>query len=1397
MEDYIDKLKRFSKLDFQSKLEVINKGRPIPELKDLLQTTGPKITRSFQTEWYTRKPWLCGCASRNRLFCFPCLLFTTSENVWTTTGFCDLKNIPRSLSRHESSTSHIQSQIALKTFGSARLDVGLNEQRRLSVRVHNAQVKENREVLKDLINATCFLAKQQLAFRANDERTSSSNRGHYAELLHAFAEKDDRLARHLETSSVFSGLSNRIQNDLIDSISDVIRTDIKKEINAALFVAVEVDETTDATDKAQISVTLRYVSISEEACGVREAFLGFDDVSNDRRASVIAEYILGVLETYKCVEKLVAQTYDGAAVMASELNGVQAKIRKKVPEAFFTHCYAHKLNLVLMHSAKCMPQSRTFFKTVEGLGTFFRKSTKRTRLLDDVVKRRLPRAAPTRWSSTSRLLQTISMYQSDLRVAFHIMSEDPDSWDNDTLMMAAGFDRWLAKASTCFFIMAYEDIFSETDALFRVLQSKVMDIRFCCARIRDTIGVVERQRQEFDGFYERFEQKCATLGLTDSVQSKPSVRDEWKQMFYNVLDDISVQLKARFDQFGELAFFGLVDCTKFEEMSHHFDDTKMQSLSKYARFFDFVRLKADLIGLYSSQTVRNECKSPGQLLSFLAQKDLMKTVPEATKLLQLVLTIPATAVSMERSSALKRLKTYSRNRTDQGRLSSLAMISIETERLLKLKEDKEDFYTTVIELFVQKDRRMDFIYKLQVKCFSNLAEVRAGFAKRVFIKNGAVPTLFGSSCASGSQPEKLEETIPESRLCPLCQSHQKDNDALSLHLTKKHSVHPACLTNLLITAPYTNRSSSRVGESTVQNIRDGTSQQNSSESTTSALMAVQQDGSSQENDARDDPGVGNRGSGYGETEVSVKDEESNATDGPPFKCHSCLEYFTDKSALHVHFNSATHVQKLRTGAGNDSDSSIPVPAYPYVSTKPYQCDVCQVSYFYAFGLESHLKSVLHQSRTKKAGNTATSSKTNTETRIVVANLAGTTVVNTTPLASAKTSHCVTQAEKVPLQPASSLISAPVVSTQAMSTVLPLLTLAPNSVSHAIVNSVFPPLGTSTTQLIPQPQVLMPFIVNGLQTQSPTPDGPQQILQQAVPVLGLCSAQHAQGLGSSDSQSQSAATGVSNASPIHLETNTTVDGVGVKVKIEIKEEPCDQEVSQMTPCTADVISQVGLKQEDNRVWDGIEDSIVCSDKQQGKAKGVSVGENSKRRRSDTNKASATQDVQSSHVGKSSPAKCNPSHANPSTKTRPSLSSGPPVLSEFQSQVLWAFFESRNEADSEIPPREDCEALGREVGLSEDEVREWLVDTHRTKNGHHTDVQSRCESRGSTEDDEDALTIDESGGMVLRSNTDFLSDEENADEQTTVNKKRKRGMEKQDSVEESGRAEGRVRPSFRTS
>ena len=56
------------------------------------------------------------------------------------------------------------------------------------------------------------------------------------ELLHTLAAKDERLARHLETSTEFSGFSKIIQNDLVTATGDVVRYDIKERSAAHLLL---------------------------------------------------------------------------------------------------------------------------------------------------------------------------------------------------------------------------------------------------------------------------------------------------------------------------------------------------------------------------------------------------------------------------------------------------------------------------------------------------------------------------------------------------------------------------------------------------------------------------------------------------------------------------------------------------------------------------------------------------------------------------------------------------------------------------------------------------------------------------------------------------------------------------------------------------------------------------------------------------------------------------------------------------------------------------------------------------------------------------------------------------------------------------------------------------------
>lgn len=86
-----------------------------------------------------------------------------------------------------------------------------------------------------------------------------------------------------------------------------------------------------------------------------ERFLGFVDVSKGQNAKNIVEAIYAYFEGQKISLQnthIVAQSYDGASVMSGNMNGVQAKIKEHHPAAVYTHCMAHRLNLVVVDTCK-------------------------------------------------------------------------------------------------------------------------------------------------------------------------------------------------------------------------------------------------------------------------------------------------------------------------------------------------------------------------------------------------------------------------------------------------------------------------------------------------------------------------------------------------------------------------------------------------------------------------------------------------------------------------------------------------------------------------------------------------------------------------------------------------------------------------------------------------------------------------------------------------------------------------------------------------------------------------------------------------------------------------------------------------------------------------------------
>lgn len=109
---------------------------------------------------------------------------------------------------------------------------------------------------------------------------------------------------------------------------------IDVEINKSNCFAGQVDETTDITCHSQHSVIIRSVKNEED---VMESFMGFYDVSSRRTSKNLFLLLTKTFRKFNLEKKIIAQTYNRAAVMACHLNGLQVKIKFLAPQASFTH----------------------------------------------------------------------------------------------------------------------------------------------------------------------------------------------------------------------------------------------------------------------------------------------------------------------------------------------------------------------------------------------------------------------------------------------------------------------------------------------------------------------------------------------------------------------------------------------------------------------------------------------------------------------------------------------------------------------------------------------------------------------------------------------------------------------------------------------------------------------------------------------------------------------------------------------------------------------------------------------------------------------------------------------------------------------------------------------------
>ncbi|PIK39892.1 putative zinc finger MYM-type protein 1-like [Apostichopus japonicus] len=97
--------------------------------------------------------------------------------------------------------------------------------------------------------------------------------------------------------------------------------------------------------------------------------------------------------------------YDGAAVMSGALSGVARRIQEVAPSVVYMHCYAHRLNLVIVDACKTVKEAANFFELLHQLyvcvsGSNFHQRWLQTQIdmFPEEQPRELKRLSDTRWA---------------------------------------------------------------------------------------------------------------------------------------------------------------------------------------------------------------------------------------------------------------------------------------------------------------------------------------------------------------------------------------------------------------------------------------------------------------------------------------------------------------------------------------------------------------------------------------------------------------------------------------------------------------------------------------------------------------------------------------------------------------------------------------------------------------------------------------------------------------------------------------------------------------------------------------------------------------------------------------------------------------------------------------
>ena len=477
--------------------------------------------RQFQFKWFDIYPWIVYSTVVEGIFCIFCALFCVNRDGMASLvnkPFCSWNKFHEKCKNHCSSKIHHQSMLAAETFVNSIEHpetglIGTMDAKRI------ANIAQNRVILKFIIEATLFCAKQCIALRGDcEDLESSKNPGNFLSILKLMANHNDVLHTHLYSPAMKNAtyISPRTQNELLNIMGrHIVLFGIVQEIKTAKFYSILADEVTSHNTE-HLALCTRFVDAKGD---IREVFMTF--LSLERLTGrYIAEKIIEFLKDNDLnVENIRGQGYDGASNMSSERVGVQAQIKELSPLATNIHCSSHQFNLVITHSC-ILAEVRNVVDQLQHCCHFFLASPKRSGLLELIVskgvvdkckRKPLLDLCKTRWAERHTAYQ--HFYQSftyivealeyiGCKLHLHEYGELYADWDVNSRSDAQQILHGITNFSFIVVFLTIYQYLSHLSGITIKLQSRAIDVYEAFEMIEDIRKVYKNERDNVDGGFQ-------------------------------------------------------------------------------------------------------------------------------------------------------------------------------------------------------------------------------------------------------------------------------------------------------------------------------------------------------------------------------------------------------------------------------------------------------------------------------------------------------------------------------------------------------------------------------------------------------------------------------------------------------------------------------------------------------------------------------------------------------------------------------------------------------------------------------------------------------------------------------------------------------------------------------